>query len=337
MTSAGAVGSTGLPIPEPGAGEVRLKVLAAGICHSDLHVVDRDGMGWPLPFTFGHEICGRVEAAGEGVGEDLIGTQVVVHAPVGCARCPRCVAGRTNYCDRRASLPAVGLGLGIDGGMADAVVVDRSRLVPADGLDPVTAAALTDAGLTSYHAVASCTPALCEPDAVVVVIGVGGLGHMAVGILRAMTGAQVVAVDTRAEALELARACGAHAAARPDTAAAVVAEVSAGRGADVVLDFVAAQATLDAAVPLLRTAGELVVVGGGGGMLPVRKPGTLPSGLVVRMPFWGSRDELVATVELARAGVLTAHTTTFALSEAEQAFARLRRGQVIGRAVLVPD
>ncbi|SFN73112.1 alcohol dehydrogenase, propanol-preferring [Pseudonocardia ammonioxydans] len=336
MTSSGAAGTMALPVPDPAAGEVRLAVLAAGLCHSDLHVVDRGGLGWQLPFTFGHEICGRVDAVGPGVREELIGTQVVVHAPVGCGRCPRCVRGRTNYCDHRASLPAAGIGLGVDGGMADTVTVDESRLVPADGLDPSTAAALTDAGLTSYHAVTSCADALVEPGAVAVVIGVGGLGHMAVAILRACTDARIVAVDTRAEALELARSCGAHAVAGPD-AAATVAELSQGRGADVVLDFVAAQSTLDVAVPLLRTAGELVLVGGAGGMIPVGKPGPLPSGMVLRLPFWGSREELVATVDLARSGVLTARTTTFPLSEAERAFAELRRGAIVGRAVLVPD
>ncbi|BBG02732.1 MULTISPECIES: alcohol dehydrogenase catalytic domain-containing protein [Pseudonocardia] len=336
MTAAGTARMVELPAPRPGPGQVLLQVRAAGICHSDLHVLDAPAAMWEPPFTLGHEICGTVTATGDGADPELVGRQVVVHAPYGCGECSRCRAGATNDCDRRRSLPA-GLGLGVDGGMADEIVVDAARLVGADGLDPAEAAALTDAGLTSYRAVTGSAAHLAEPGAVAVVIGVGGLGHMAIGILRARTGAHVVAVDTREEALELARACGAQTACRPDEAAAAVASASEGRGADVVLDFVAAQATLDGAGPLLRIAGELVLVGGAGGVLAVRKPGPLPSGASLRLPFWGSYDELVETVALARQGGIRARTTTYPLSEVTRALEDLRAGRVLGRAVLVPE
>jgi len=337
MTGTGRVGLVEVADPVPGPGQVRLDVLAAGVCHSDLHVLDSGaGSGWALPFTLGHEICGRVAVLGPGVEDLAVGDQVVVHAPYGCGRCARCAAGMTNYCDLRQSLPAAGIGLGIDGGMADVVLVDRARLVPAPGLDPVEAATLTDAGLTSFHAVAGCREALAEPGSVAVVVGVGGLGHLAVGILRALTAAHVVAVDTRDAALELAERCGAHSMSRPDAAGAVVAAVSAGRGADVVLDFAAAQASLDLAVSLLRTAGELVVVGSGGGAVAVTKPGSLPAGARLRLPFWGSRGELAEVVGLARRGVLPVRAAAFGLAEADRVFEELRRGRVVGRAVLVP-
>ncbi|MBK1787406.1 alcohol dehydrogenase catalytic domain-containing protein [Prauserella sp. ASG 168] len=323
--------------PEPGPGEVRLDVLAAGVCHSDLAVLAGGvSRAWALPFTLGHEICGRVAVLGSDVEGVDVGDQVVVHAPYGCGRCRRCERGQTNYCDDRDRLPAAGIGLGVDGGMADSVVVGAERLVSASGVDPVVAATLTDAGLTSFHAIEGCRDLLTEPDAVVVVIGVGGLGHLAIGILRACYGVQVVAVDTRDAALELAGECGADVAVGPGGAAAAVTAVAGGRGADVVFDFAGAQSSLELATAVLRTAGELVVVGSGGGVLRVAKPGVLPAGIRLRLPFWGSRTELSGVVELARQGALRPRTTTFPLTEADRAFAELRDGKLVGRAVLVP-
>ncbi|QJY50661.1 alcohol dehydrogenase catalytic domain-containing protein [Pseudonocardia broussonetiae] len=338
MVEPGRAALVDVGVPEPGPGQVRLDVLAVGICHSDLHVVDHGaGAAWALPFTLGHEICGRVAALGAGVEGPAVGAQVVVHAPVGCGRCPRCVQGRTNYCDERRTLPAAGVGLGVDGGMAAALVVGQERLVAADGLDPALAATLTDAGLTSFHAVEGCRDALAAAGSVAVVIGVGGLGHLAIGILRAAGASRIVAVDTREEALDLGRWAGADVAVAPAGAEAAVRGASGGRGADAVLDFAAVQSSLDLVAVLLRTAGELVVVGSGGGVLPVTKPGPLPSGAGIRLPFWGSRKELVEVVELARAGAVRARTRTFGLGEAEEAFDELRRGAIVGRAVLVPD
>ncbi|WP_226365047.1 alcohol dehydrogenase catalytic domain-containing protein [Pseudonocardia sp. ICBG162] len=337
MTGPGRAGLVDLPDPEPGPGEVRLDVSAAGLCHSDLAVLAGSaGSGWPLPMTLGHEICGRVAALGEGVAEVVVGDQVVVHAPIGCGACDRCRCGRTNYCDRRAAVPVAGIGLGTDGGMADAVVVGADHLVAADGLDPASAAALTDAGLTSYHAIGTCRASLDRPGSVAVVLGVGGLGHLAIRILRATTGARIVALDTRDDALDLARRCGADAVARPAEAAEVVAEVSDGRGADAVLDFVAAPRTVELAATLLRTAGELVYVGAGGGVLAVTKPGPLPFGGCLRLPFWGSRPELEEVVGLALAGSLDVETVPFPLVAADEAVARLREGRIVGRAVLLP-
>jgi alcohol dehydrogenase, propanol-preferring len=333
MTAPGSAELVEVPLPEPGPGQVRLDVLAAGVCHSDLAVLHGGAAArWELPFTLGHETCGRVAALGEGVDDLAVGEQVVVHAPFGCGHCPRCAAGRTNYCDLRATLPAAGLGLGLDGGMAEAMVLDRARVVPADGLDPVVAATLTDAGLTSFHAIQGAREALAEPDALAVVIGVGGLGHLAIGLLRALGSPTVVAVDTRAEALGLARECGADVAVLPADAPGAVPS----RGADVVFDFAGAQSSVDLAVSLLRTAGELVVVGSGGGALTVSKPGVLPSGAEVRVPFWGSRPELEAVVGVARGGALTPRTTIYPLTDADRAFAQLREGRLLGRAVLVP-
>jgi alcohol dehydrogenase, propanol-preferring len=336
MLAPGVAQLVEVPVPEPGPGQVRIDVVAAGLCHSDLHVVDGGAAAsWRLPFTLGHEVCGTVAELGAGVTSCAVGDQVVVHAPWGCDRCARCVAGAPNYCDRRASLPAAGIGLGVDGGMAEALVVDAMRLVPVPGIDAAAAAVLSDAALTSFHALSGIRDLLGE-DTTVVVIGVGGLGHVAVQLVHAVAaGTRVIAVDTRDEALELAHRLGAHDVARPgpDTRRAVTTSAG-GRGADVVLDFVGAQATIDLGAAVLRPAGELVLVGSGGGRLVVSKPGALPAGARVRLPFWGSRAELVQVVELARSGLLEVETTTMALADAAAAFDQLRRAEVVGRLVL---
>jgi propanol-preferring alcohol dehydrogenase len=336
MLAPGVAELVEIPVPDPGPGQVRLDVVAAGLCHSDLHVVDGGAAAaWRLPFTLGHEVCGTVAELGAGVTTCAVGDRVVVHAPWGCGRCARCAAGAPNYCDRRASLPAAGIGLGMDGGMAEALVVDAARLVPVPGIDAATAAVLSDAALTSFHAVTGVHDLLGE-DATVVVIGVGGLGHVAVQLVHVIApGARVIAVDTSDGALELAQRLGVHAVARPgpDTHRAVTT-CAEGRGADVVLDFVGAQATIDLGASVLRPAGELVLVGSGGGRLVVSKPGALPQGARVRLPFWGSRAELVQVVELARSGLLEVETTTMALGDAAAAFDRLRRAEVVGRLVL---
>ncbi|MEU6146194.1 alcohol dehydrogenase catalytic domain-containing protein [Streptomyces sp. NPDC047081] len=332
--------------PVPAGEEVLIEVEAAGLCRSDLHVIDaREGdLPYRLPFTLGHEVAGRVVERGPTATGPAVGERVVVYGPWGCGRCARCAAGAENYCDRRTALDAdgvgTGAGLGRDGGMADLMLVPSGRLlVPVGDLAAAQAAPLSDAGLTAYHAVSSVRPALGDdPSASVVVLGVGGLGHLAVQILRATTSAQVLAVDVREEALVLADECGAHFATllRPDTAA-VLRGRTGGVGAAAVLDFVGSDSSLELAVGVLRANGELAVVGSGGGELRVRKPGVLPPGTRVSLPFWGTLPELEAVVTLARKGSLRVRVAEFPLSGAAEAIARLRSDAVRGRAVLVPD
>jgi propanol-preferring alcohol dehydrogenase len=290
------------------------------------------------PFTLGHEIAGRVEAVGPAVAGIAPGDRVAVYGPWGCGECRRCAAGRDNYCDRRSELPWAGAGLGVDGGMAEYVLVPSAgHLEPIGELDPVQAAPMTDAGLTSYHAIQRCRQAL-EEGSSVAVIGVGGLGHLAVQILRALTPSRVLAVDVREEALALADRCGAHLSTRmsADTSR-VLRTASGGYGVDVVLDFAGTDSTLDLSARSLRSGGELVVVGSGGGRLSVRKPGPLPQGGRVSLPFWGTRAELTEVISLGRAGSLRVEVERFPLSAAHEALARLRAGRLKGRAVLVPD
>ncbi|MBG6096235.1 NAD(P)-dependent alcohol dehydrogenase [Nocardioides luteus] len=323
-----------VPIPEPGPDGVLLQVTAAGICHSDLHVEDSPPGRLPfsLPFTLGHEVAGTVVAVGDDADPGWIGRAVVVHGVWGCGTCRRCRAGRENYCLERP--PAIGNGLGYDGGLAEFMVVPSTRyLVPADGLDPVQAAPLTDAALTAYHALKPFLPEL-DAESRALVVGAGGLGHFAVQLL-AQTAARIVVVDPKQAARELASELGAH-ETLPDLEAAAPTAATPTTRFDAVFDFVAAESTMAAAVSLLAPGGSVRVVGGAGGVLPVGKDLGFPQGWSVSAPFWGPKPDLAAVVELARAGRLHAHTETFPLTGAIEAYDRLRSGEIRGRAVVIP-
>ncbi|WP_340539931.1 NAD(P)-dependent alcohol dehydrogenase [Nocardioides sp. GXZ039] len=324
-----------IPIPEPRAGGVLLEVTAAGMCHSDLHVVDspEGRLPFELPFTLGHEVAGTVIGLGDGVDAAWLGRQVVVHGIWGCGTCRRCRAGRENYCLARP--PAIGNGLGYDGGLAEYLVVPDTRyLVAADGLDPVAAAPLTDAALTAFHALRPQWDGF-DADSRVLVVGAGGLGHFAVQLL-ATTPATIVVVDPKPAARELASSLGAHAVHEDLEEVARVAD-SPIRRFDAVYDFVASESTMAACVALLAPGGSSSVVGGAGGVLPVGKDLGLPQGWSVAAPFWGPKPDLETVVGLAREGAISAHVETFALSEAIEAYERLRAGEIRGRAVVVPD
>ncbi|HEX6444508.1 MAG TPA: alcohol dehydrogenase catalytic domain-containing protein, partial [Streptosporangiales bacterium] len=205
-------------------------------------------MHWPagslpyeLPFTLGHEVSGSVAALGPGVDGLELGESILVYGPWGCGGCRACSIGAEHLCERARS--GRGAGLGRDGGLAEYMVVPSPRLtVPLDGLDPVAAAPLADAGLTPYHAVRRAL-GLLRPGTSAIVIGVGGLGHVAVQLLKALSSARVVAVDRRDEALELATRSGAD-VALPAPDARELRRAAGGRGAALVVDCVGSDETL---------------------------------------------------------------------------------------------
>ena len=221
--------------------------------------------------------------------------------------------------------------------MADYLLVPHQRhLVPLpDGLDPVTAAALTDAGLTSYHAIRRSWPKL-TPDATIVLIGVGGLGHLAVQIARATTGARVIAVDVKPEALELARKVGAHHVLTSDeNAAQTIRELTGGRGADVLIDFVGTADTLDLARSAARTMADVTIVGIAGGEVMLSFF-SQPYAVSISTIYWGTRPELVELLALAARGDISVESTTYSLADGARAYRDLHDGRVSGRAVVVP-
>ncbi len=326
--------------PEPGPGEVRVRIGGAGLCHSDLHLTDDFEGGllpWEPPFTLGHENAGWVDALGAGVRGLEAGQPVAVYGPWGCGRCHRCVQGMENYCEHAGELGVAGGGLGADGGMAKYMVVPHARyLVPLGDLDPVDAAPLTDAGLTPYHAVAR-SRRLLVAGSTAVVIGTGGLGHMAIQILRATSPATVIAVDRDASALELARDVGAdHTVLTGADAVAQIRELTDGRGADVVIDFVGADATLQLGAAASRTFADLTLVGIAGGTLPLGFF-SVPYELSVATTYWGSIPELIEVIALARGGKIAAHVHRCSLDDVPGAYDQMRAGTLRGRAVMVPD
>jgi propanol-preferring alcohol dehydrogenase len=332
-----------VPDPVPGPGQVVVKVGGAGACHSDLHLMHDFEPGllpWSLPFTLGHENAGWVHALGAGVRHLEVGQPVAVYGPWGCGRCARCQVGIETLCERPLEAPVAGGGggLGLDGGMAELLLVpDARQLVPLPGgLDPVDAAPLTDAGLTPYHAIRRSWPKLV-PGSTAVVIGVGGLGHLGVQILRATTATQIIAVDNRESALALARESGADlTVVSGEGAAATIRTATGERGADLVLDFVGIDATLALAASVVRPLGDLTIVGIGGGSMTVGFFQT-PYEASVQTTYWGSRPELVEVLDLAARGYLRPTVRRFDLDSAVEAYRQMAAGQLEGRAVVVPS
>jgi len=322
-----------VPTPEPGPGEVLVKIAGAGVCHSDLHLIDGSIPLSRFPLILGHENAGWVEKLGPGAeGIFAPGDPVVVYGGWGCGHCQICLGGEEQLCgtDQWG-------GLGPDGGYAEYMIVPSTRhLIPADGLDLVETAALTDAGLTPYRAVKKTLPYLL-PGSSVLVIGAGGLGQYGVQYLRLLTQAKIIIVETSAAKRALALELGADVAidaSSPDALAQVKKEAG-GEGVNAAIDFVGVDSTISLGQHALARKGILVLVGLAGG-------GTrfsfFDQGAEARLTNsnWGSHNDLVEVLALARAGKLRATTERYRLDEVNDVLHRLEQGKISGRAVLVP-
>ena len=251
-----------VPEPVPADDEVVLRVLAAGVCRTDLELVRGGAPAGPV--TLGHEIVGEVIAAGRRVREPRVGTIVAVYELIGCGRCAACARGEDNVC--REAAPGVP-GITRDGGMAERVAVPARNAVAVGAIDPLQAVPMTDAGMTALHAVERAR-AWLAPGATVVVVGIGGLGHLAVQFAAATAEARVIAVDVDRGRLAHAEELGAHhGVPAGDGALERVLAANGGHPVDAVLDFVGSQDSLDLAARVTGRGGAIVVTGGGGGRL----------------------------------------------------------------------
>jgi propanol-preferring alcohol dehydrogenase len=340
LVSPGKLELRDVPIPEIGPDEVLVKVAGAGLCHSDVHVLHTPE--WPVPnMTLGHETAGHVAALGADVAGFTEGEAVLVYLVWACGVCRPCIEGRDNVCVNaggRAGMPPCP-GLGPDGGMAEYIKVKARYLEPLGSLDAVTAGPLADAGLTPMHAINGARHRL-TPGSTVAVIAVGGLGHMGLQILKATTGAKIIAIDASEQKLEIAREHGADETILSDgETAAKVLEMTNGYGADAVFDFVGVQPTVNLATQIIAPDGALRFVGLGGGSFTYAADSLtapLPWGVDVRRSYGGTRSDQRQVIELAKLGKISVETKLYSLDNGIQAFHDLEAGTVPGRAILVP-
>jgi NAD+-dependent secondary alcohol dehydrogenase Adh1 len=318
------------PEPEPlGPRDVVVRIGGAGVCATDLHAQDglMEPAGLTLPVVLGHENAGWVHAVGDGVTAAAVGDPVLLYPAYSCGLCVSCRRGFDMDCGRHEFT-----GLTRDGGFAEYVLVDERSLVPLPpGVEPAAVAPHSDAGITAYHAVKKLLPRLV-PGSTSVVIGVGGVGHIALQLLRALGGGSVVAVDTDERRRTLARGLGADEVLAD---AADVREATNGAGADVVLDFVATDATHAAGLEMLARRGLYSTVGYGG-MVSVPSVALVVGENEIAGNLVGSWIDLWELMQLHAGGNLRLVTETYPLESVNDVLERLRGGDVTGRAVLVP-
>ena len=330
-------------VPQPGPGQVLIRVAGNGLCHSDIGMGLMPAsigelVGWAMPFTLGHEIGGHIAEIGEGAvdtyGQPVsVGQAVALISPSSCGVCRYCRRGLDSACPNGLA----GRGYGRDGGLAEYVVADAARSVlPLKNVDPIVAAPLTDAGSTSYHAVKR-TLHLLEPGSNAVVLGAGGLGSFAIQLIRALSPARVIAVDQHTARLDYARELGAAeviSGVDGETVGAI--KELTGDGADVVFDFVGIDSTIAAGLGSTRSGGAYALVGAAGGSFRGPWMSGLPKDADV-FTFQGSCiSDAQAVVALAEQGLIRSDVDVFPLERVAEAYEALDRGELRGRAVVTP-
>ena len=324
-------------VPEPtitGPLDVIVKIGGAGVCRTDLHIIEGqwdERMHTPLPYILGHENAGWVHEVGSAVSNVAVGDTVILHPTPTCGLCRACRAGDDMHCEN-SSFP----GLSTDGGMAEYLLTSARACVKLDpSTQPQDVAALADAGITAYHAVKKAIP-LLYPGTTCVVIGAGGLGHIGVQCLAALTATRIIVVDTNPDALKLAEQIGADVAVVADGKhVEAVKDLTGGAGAHVVLDFVAEQGAEMDGWNMTAPAGSYFVIGYGGTLrIPTLDIISTERNIIGNIV--GTYNELAELMALAQAGQVTLHTRTYPLNAAPDALADLDAGRVRGRAILVP-
>lgn len=316
--------------------DVIVRIGGAGLCRTDVHFIQGD-MGdrsHLLPMTLGHENAGWVQEVGSAVTNVAPGDAVVCHPVVPCGLCRPCRDGDDVHCTARRST-----GLDHDGGFAELLkTYARSVIKLPDGVEPAEVAGHADGGLTAYHAAKKAnTMGLLYPGSRTVVMGVGGLGHVGIQVLKAISATEVIAIDVVDEALELAKECGAdHTVRADDKQVDTVLELTDGRGAQAVLDYVGDGGSTSAGFKMLGRAGNYFVVGYGETL-------SVPTADVIRTErsfignFIGRYNELAELMVLAKQDKATMHSKTYDLEAGPEAVSDLIEGRIRGRGILVPS
>jgi NAD+-dependent secondary alcohol dehydrogenase Adh1 len=325
-------------VPEPkitGPWDVIVRIGGAGLCRTDLHIIEgqwAEKMPVQLPNTLGHENAGWIQEVGSAVWNVAVGDTVIMHPLITCGFCRACRAGDDVHCINSA-FP----GIGIDGGMANFLKTSARSVVKLNpSLHPKDIAALADAGLTAYHAVKKAAAQL-YPGTKVVVIGAGGLGHIGVQCLKAMTPAQIIVLDRSAAALALAKSWGAdHTVLADGKHVAKVKDITEGQGAEAVIDFVGEQGAQQEAAAMLRRAGSDYIVGYGG-HLNVPTIDIISTEINFIGNLVGSYNDLVELMALTAEGKVKLHTAVYPLDAALDAIHDLDSGKLRGRGILVPQ
>ena len=334
-----------LQTPTPKGTEVLIKVQSEGVCHSDVHVWEGyyEGIdGQPLkttergvkyPLTPGHEIAGVVETLGEQAEGFSKDEEVIVYPWIGEGLCPACRMGEENLCDKPRSL-----GIYTDRGYAEHVLVPSYKYLVkiGDDMDRDTSAPLGCAGLTSYGAVKN---AGLKPDENVVIVGTGGLGLMAIQLAKAVTGANIIAMDIDDQKLDVAKKNGANISinSKKEDPVKAVMELTDNLGADAVLDFVNVSSTVESDMKFLRRRARLVSVGLFGGELKLGLVSMPTRAYRIIGSYTGTIKDLIELVSLAKRGVIKPVVSNrFKLDQATEALTMLTKGKIIGRGVINP-
>jgi NAD+-dependent secondary alcohol dehydrogenase Adh1 len=325
-------------VPEPtarGPFDVVVKIGGAGVCRTDLHIMEgqwASRMSPTLPYTIGHENAGWVHEVGPAVTNVAVGDTVILHPQPSCGLCLPCRAGNDMHCTN-AFFPGLSDN---DGGMAEYLLTSARACVKLEPeTKPADVAALADAGITAYHAVRKAIP-LLYPGTTCVIIGAGGLGHIGIQCVAALTAAGVIVVDRNPDALKLAEQLGGGQSVVADGGQVdAVMDLTDGNGADVVLDFVAEEGAENEGFAMTGRAGSYFVIGYGGTVqIPTLDIISTERNIVGNIV--GTYTDLAELMVLAQAGKVTLHTKTYPLDAAVEALQDLDAGNVRGRAILVP-
>ena len=312
--------------------QVRVKIEAAGVCSTDLHAIEGEmgPAGMDVPRVLGHENGGTVDAVGDLVTTVKVGDPVLIYPPHSCGVCVNCRRGLDMHCAHHDFT-----GLSVDGGFTEYLVVGEREIVPLpSGIDPVDVAPHSDAGITAYHAIKKLSH-LMLPGSTTVVLGAGGVGHIGLQLAKELGSSTVLAVDPHPDRRKLAVELGANQALEADGVAEAVRDLTDGKGADLVLDFVGTDQTHADGIAMLAELGTFGLIGFGGTI-------TAPSAALVGQEqsvvanLVGSWTDLWEVLQLHAAGKVTLKTETHPLDEVNEVLGRLREGDITGRAVLLP-